>query len=149
AGDRTTEPFPIEADVWRGATWAALNFMFGERCGHVVPGSHGVCHADWTATRGDDRVVMNGGWHDAGDLSQGAVNTGEATYALFALAERLRARGGSDALLDAVLDEAKWGLDWLLRVRFDGGYRVGFAGNNLWTNGVLGDADDRSTEARN
>lgn len=149
AGDRTTEPFRIDHDAWRDATWAALNFMFGERCGHVVPGSHGVCHADWTATHGEERVVMNGGWHDAGDLSQGAVNTGEATYTLFALAERLRAQGGADALVDALLDEAKWGLDWLLRVRFDGGYRVGFAGNNLWTNGILGDADDRSAEARN
>ena len=32
-------------------------------------------------------ITMSGGWHDAGDLSQGVINTGEATYAMFALAE--------------------------------------------------------------
>mgnify|MGYP003694505297 CR=1 FL=1 len=41
------------------------------------------------------------------------------------------------------------GLDWVLRVRFDGGYRMGFASHNLWTNNVVGDADDRSREAKN
>ncbi|HSH45228.1 MAG TPA: glycoside hydrolase family 9 protein, partial [Longimicrobiales bacterium] len=149
AGDIATEPFRIGSDVWEESTWAALNFFAGERCGHPVPGSHGVCHTDWTATFGDQRIVMNGGWHDAGDLSQGMVNTGEATYALFALAERLRERGEEPELLAAVLDEARWGLDWVLRVRFDGGHRVGFAGNNLWTNGILGDEDDPTAEAKN
>lgn len=149
AGEARTRPFRIAADPWRGTIWKALNFFYAERCGHEVPGSHGVCHTDWTATFGDQRIVMNGGWHDAGDLSQGLVNTGEATYALFALAERLQQRGDDPELLQAVLDEAQWGLDWVMRVRFDGGYRIGFAGNNLWTDGILGTADDRSTEAKN
>jgi len=92
---------------------------------------------------------MNGGWHDAGDLSQGLVNTGEATYAMFALAERLQARGEDPALLERLLEEARWGLDWVLRVRFPGGYRIGFASNNIWTNGIIGDADDRTREALN
>src|SRR5690606_20758855 len=80
AGDVRTQPFRIDANVWRGTIWKAINFFFGERCGYAVPGSHGVDHADWLATHGDLRIVMNGGWHDAGDLSQGLVNTGEATY---------------------------------------------------------------------
>ena len=149
AGNLTTRPFAIDANVWRGTVWKAANFFFGERCGHVVAGSHGVCHMDWTATLGDKKIVMNGGWHDAGDLSQGLVNTGEATYALFALAERLTARGEDPEMLATILDEARWGLDWVMRVRFPGGYRIGFAGNNLWTNGIIGDADDRSREAKN
>ena len=149
AGDVRTPTFRVGADAWRGSIEKALNFFSGERCGHAVEGSHGVCHIDWTATLGGQRVPLNGGWHDAGDLSQGTVNTGEATYALFALAERLQVRGDDPALLARVLDEAKWGLDWLLRVRFDGGYRVYFASNNLWTNGRLGDADDRTREAKN
>ena len=149
AGDVRTQPFRIDADVWRGTIWKAINFFFGERCGYAVPGSHGVDHADWTATHGDLRIVMNGGWHDAGDLSQGMVNTGEATYAMFALAERLQARGEDPALLERLLEEAKWGLDWVLRVRFPGGYRIGFASNNIWTNGIIGDADDRTREALN
>lgn len=144
-----TRPFRIGDDVWSGTIREALNFFFGERCGFAVPGSHDVCHRDWQATHGDRKIIMNGGWHDAGDLSQGLVNTGEADYAMFDLAERMQARGEDPALLARLLDEAKWGLDWILKVRFDGGYRIGFAGNNIWTDGILGDADDRSREALN
>jgi hypothetical protein len=148
-GDARTRPFRIGDDVWKRTIWKALNFFYGNRCGYDVPGSHGVDHLDWFATHGDQRIVMSGGWHDAGDLSQGLINTGEATYALFALAERLYERGDDPALLARVIEEAKWGLDWVLRVRFDGGYRMGFASHNLWTNNIVGDADDRTREAKN
>ncbi|MGH7444887.1 MAG: glycoside hydrolase family 9 protein, partial [Longimicrobiales bacterium] len=149
AGDIHTRPFRIGDDVWQRTIWKALNFFYGNRCGFDVPASHGVDHLDWFASHGDERIVMSGGWHDAGDLSQGLVNTGEATYAMFALAEELAARGGDPALLARLLEEAKWGLDWVLRVRFDGGYRMGFSGHNLWTNNIVGDEDDRTREARN
>jgi hypothetical protein len=36
-----------------------------------------------------------------------------------------------------------------MRVRFDGGYRMAFASHNLWTNNIVGDADDRTREAKN
>jgi hypothetical protein len=149
AGDRLTRPFRIDENPWRGTILKVLNFFFGERCGFAVPGSHDVDHLDWFATHGDERIVLNGGWHDAGDLSQGMVNTGEATYAMFTLAQRLQENGSDPELLRTLVDEAKWGLDWVLRVRFDGGYRIGFASHNLWTNGNIGDADDRTREARN
>ncbi|HYD53945.1 MAG TPA: glycoside hydrolase family 9 protein [Gemmatimonadaceae bacterium] len=157
AGDRTTRPFRIGDDAWTASIWKTLNFFYGNRCGYDVPGSHGVDHLDWFATRGDQRITMSGGWHDAGDLSQGVINTGEATYAMLALAERLRADGGdpstgsgqAPALVARLLEEARWGLDWVLRVRFPGGYRMGFTNHNLWTNNIVGDADDRTREALN
>ncbi|MEX2325570.1 MAG: glycoside hydrolase family 9 protein, partial [Gemmatimonadaceae bacterium] len=142
-GDRKSRPFRISDDAWDGTIWKTLNFFYGNRCGFDVPGSHPVDHLDWFATHGSDSIVMSGGWHDAGDLSQGTVNTGEAVYAMFALAERLRERGGDPALVARVLEEAKWGLDWVMRVRFPGGYRLYFAPHNLWTNNIVGDADDR------
>jgi hypothetical protein len=147
AGSVATRPFSIGNDAWKPTIWKALNFFYGERCGFDVPGSHGVDHLDWFATHGNERITMSGGWHDAGDLSQGVINTGEATYSMFALAERV---GESDpALFARLVEEARWGLDWVLRVRFDGGYRIAFASHNLWTNNVVGDADDRSREAKN
>jgi len=149
AGDATTRPFRIGDDVWQETIWKVLNFFYGERCGFAVPGSHGVDHLDWFATHGEERISMAGGWHDAGDLSQGVINTGEATYAMFALAERVRALGNDTALVARIIEEAKWGLDWVLRVRFAGGYRMGFASHNLWTNNIVGDADDRAREAKN
>jgi hypothetical protein len=149
AGGIRTNPFSIGKGVWNNSIWKALNFFFGERCGYAVPGSHGIDHLDWFATHDDQKIVMSGGWHDAGDLSQGLVNTGEATFAMFALAEQLKKDPAQSQLLARVIDEAKWGLAWVLRVRFEGGYRIGFASHNLWTNNVVGDADDRSREAKN
>ncbi len=149
SGGTTTRPFRIGADAWDQSIWATLNFFYGERCGYAVPGSHGVDHLDWFATHGDQRITMAGGWHDAGDLSQGVINTGEATYAMFALAEQLAARGGDTALVTRLIEEATWGLDWVLRVRFAGGFRISFASHNLWTDNIAGTADDRSREARN
>lgn len=149
AGDTRTRPFRIGEDPWRGTILKALNFFAGQRCGYRAHDSHGIDHRDWFATHGDQRIVMNGGWHDAGDLSQGMINTGEATYAMFALAERLQARGDDPELIERLIEEARWGLEWVLRVRFDGGYRIGFASHNLWSNNIIGDADDRSREALN
>lgn len=149
AGNLRTRPFRIDDHVWKESIWKTINFFYGERCGFEVPGSHGVDHLDWFATHGDQRVVMNGGWHDAGDLSQGLINTGEATYAMFALAENLNQRGDDPALFKRLVEEAKWGLNWVLKVRFPGGFRVAFASHNLWTNGIIGDADDRLREAKN
>ena len=148
AGDVTSQPFiigPPGRDWWLSLQ-ATLNFFYGNRCGYHVPGVHNEDHKDWFATLGDQKVSMSGGWHDAGDLSQGIINTGEATYAMFALAERL---GDGHALAGRVREEAKWGLDWLMRVRFPGGYKVYFSSHNLWTNNVVGDADDRSRETKN
>jgi hypothetical protein len=149
AGDHTTRSFAISDTVWNGTIWKALNFFYGNRCGFDVPGSHGVDHLDWFATLGDRKIVMSGGWHDAGDLSQGVINTGEATYTMFALAERLQARRGDPKLIARLLEEARWGLDWVMRVRAPGGYRLAFASHNLWTNSKVGDADDRSREMKN
>ncbi len=149
AGNVTTKPFRIGDDAWTASIWKTLNFYYGNRCGFDVPGIHGVDHQDWFATLGNKRITMSGGWHDAGDLSQGVINTGEGTYAMFALAGRLSRDNGDPALIARLIEEAKWGLDWVMRVRFDGGSRVGFGSHNFWTNNIVGDADDRAVEAKN
>ena len=149
AGDVRSQPFRINATVWDETIAKTINFFHGERCGAVIPGLNEVCHRDWLAVHGDQKIVMNGGWHDAGDLSQGMVNTGEATHAMFALAADARASGRNPAWLPALVDEAKWGLAWIHKVRFPGGFRVGFASMNVWTNGIIGDADDRTATALN
>jgi hypothetical protein len=114
-----------------------------------VPGTHEACHIDWQASQGDRKVVMNGGWHDAGDLSQGLINTGEATHVMFSLAAEMRRTGRRPLWLPQLLEEAKWGLEWIHKVRFPGGHRVGFASMNLWTDGIIGNEDDRTAAALN
>ena len=149
AGDVATRPFKIGRDVWTGTVWKALNFFYAERCGMEIPGVHRVCHRDWQGVHGNRRMIINGGWHDAGDLSQGLVNTSEAVYAMLDLAERLRARGLQPELQRRLVAEAKWGLDWVLKTSFGDGYRITWATMGFWTNGILGDADDVSFQAAN
>lgn len=145
AGGITTRPFRIAETVWRDTIWKTINFYYCERCGFEVPGIHDVCHRDWQSVHGDRRIVINGGWHDAGDLSQGLINTAESAAAMFGLAERLRA---SDPVLSRrLIDEGRWGLDWLLRNRYGDGYRIAWATMDFWTDGILGTVDDVTFEA--
>jgi len=149
AGGIRSQPFRIDDDPWERTIRKALNFFYTERCGMDVPGVHSICHRDWTCVHDGKRILINGGWHDAGDLSQGVENTGEIDYALFSLAERIRHRGENPALYERVLEEAKWGLDWILKTSFGDGYRNGGSINSRRTNSIVGDDDDITTTARN
>jgi hypothetical protein len=149
AGDIETPPFRIGPDVWDVTVAKTVNFFYAERCGARIPGTHEICHRDWQASLGDKRIVMNGGWHDAGDLSQGLMNTGESTHAMFSLAADAVAAGRRPEWLPQLVEEALWGLQWIHNVRFPGGFRVGFASMNIWTDGIIGNADDRTAPALN
>lgn len=149
AGDSRTGSFPIAPDIWRETILKALNFLYGERCGMAIPGVHGICHRDWVSVHGDERIVINGGWHDAGDLTQGLGNTAEIVYGLFSLAERLHAGDADTELYQRLLQEARWGLDWVLKTRFGDGFRNQGAISSRWTDGILGTSDDLISTARN
>ncbi|MFC7481450.1 glycoside hydrolase family 9 protein [Luedemannella flava] len=91
-----------------------------------VPCQAGVC---------DYRLDVSGGWYDAGDHGKYVVNGGIATYQLLSEFERSKtatdvqaARGDSTLRLPErgngipdVLDEAKWELDFLLRMQVPAG----------------------------
>ena len=145
AGMLTTSPFPIGDDLWDRTIWDTVNFFYCERCGFSVPGVHDVCHTDWQMIHRGQRIAINGGWHDAGDLSQGIINTAEATTALFELAEKIRPR--NPALADRLIEEAQWGLDWVMKTRFGDGYRCDWATMDFWTDGVIGTSDDVTVDA--
>ena len=147
AGDIRTKPFPINHEVWRESIWKTLNLFFCERCGTNVAGIHDACHLDWRAVSNGREIFINGGWHDAGDLSQGLVNTAEATYAMFDLAARLAE--SDKGLADRLIEEARWGLRWVHKTRFGDGHRVTWATMDFWTDGQLGNVDDVLGEVRN
>ncbi len=149
AGDRETRSFPIGDEVWTASLWKAINFFYVERCGFAVPGVHDICHRDWVLNHGDKKLIVNGGWHDAGDLSQSLGNTAEAAYAMYSLAERLEQRGENPALCARLIEEANWGLDWLLKVTFHDGFRPNFSTMDRWTDGILGTLDDVPAQAGN
>jgi hypothetical protein len=149
AGDAVTHPFGIGPNVWRQTILKAINLLYSERCGMAIPGVHGICHRDWTVVHGDQRIVINGGWHDAGDLTQSLGNTAEIVYSLFSMAERLHARAEDPELYERLVEEARWGLDWVLKTRFGDGFRNQGSVNSRWTDGILGNSDDITSTARN
>ncbi len=149
AGNVASKPFRIGDDVYERTIWKALNFFYAERCGMDIPGVHGNEHQDWICVHGDKRMVINGGWHDAGDLSQSFEGTAEITYSLLSMAEKLHARNNNPALNNRVLEEAKWGLDWVLKTRFGDGYRNTGSINSRRTDNITGDDDDVVATAQN
>lgn len=148
AGEATSRPFPIGHDAYLSAAWKTLNFFFAERCGFPVQGAHAECHMDVMSRHPDGRQkCVAGGWHDAGDLTQDGRNTMECTLAMMELAEA--ARETEPELYDRALEEARWGLDWLMRIRWGDGYRhcgriIGF-----YTDNIIGTTDDVVTQAEN
>ena len=148
AGKELTRPFVIGDDAWNSSVWKAINFMYSERCGTVIPGIHGICHQDDYTLHGDKRIVINGGYHDAGDLTA-TGNVTAMTYALLSYAERLQQQQEDPALRDRLLEEARWGLAWILKTSFGDGYRSTGQLISYWTNGIMGDADDRFGQAVN
>lgn len=148
AGDTLTRSFRIGDDAWKSSIWKAINFMYSERCGTEIPGIHGRCHQDIYTMHGDQRIVVNGGYHDAGDLSA-TGHTPAMAYALFSLAESLKRQEEDPVLTDRLLEEARWGLNWVLKTRFGDGYRSTGQLVSYWTDGIMGDGDDRFGQAVN
>ncbi|MCL1793791.1 MAG: glycoside hydrolase family 9 protein [Oscillospiraceae bacterium] len=140
-GDRTTMPFRIDNTPWESAVWKTINFFYQERCGFDVPGIHLPCHIDCFAEHPDGRrISVGGGWHDAGDLSQGQCNTSESAHAFLDMAETVKDK--DHVLYERLLAEARWGLEWMMRTRFGDGYRCVWTTIGIWTKNIIGDDDD-------
>jgi hypothetical protein len=148
-GSLKTEPFPIGDDIWMDPLFKGINFFFCERCGFAVPGIHGVCHEDWQGIHGDVKKSINGGWHDAGDLSQGTWRTAMGVYAMTEVVGQLRDRDSRPALQERVVDELTWGLKWLLKTRFGDGFRSSWSTLRIYTDNKIGTVDDVITAAKN
>ncbi|MCL6458320.1 MAG: glycoside hydrolase family 9 protein, partial [Gorillibacterium sp.] len=149
AGAITSEPFAIGSaeELWHASVWKALNFIFCERCGYPVPGIHGSCHADIIAKHAGTIMSFNGGWHDAGDVSQQMIQTAEVTLSLFEIAEKVKSF--DEDLYLRLLEEGEWGLDFMLKTRFGDGYRATSAGITRWTDGWIGNMDDAEARVHN
>lgn len=134
-GDATSLPFTIGTGAGAGWSDALLEFMRQQRCGYN-PWLGTNCHqldgrtAYGPLTNGTP-IDVRGGWHDAGDLLKYLLTSANATAQLllaFDLTPRPRpnapgfadltdARGNPDPNgIPDLLDEARWGLDWMLKL---------------------------------
>ncbi|MBK7711768.1 MAG: glycoside hydrolase family 9 protein [Bacteroidales bacterium] len=147
-GGITTGKFPIGENAWLSAAWRTLNFFYAERCGFDQPGIHQVCHKDIFCIHPDGRrIAVNGGWHDAADLTQGVGNTARGIISMLELANTVKSMHPD--LYTRLLEEGRWGLNWLLNTRFGDGYRDGGMIVGIWTDNMIGTKDDMVTTAKN
>lgn len=142
-GNVSTKPFYVNRNIWDNSAWRVLNFIFCERCGYPIPGMHGACHSDLNATFDGKIFPFNGGWHDAADMSQQVLQSGEIIYSLLEMANRAKEKGNKQLFL-RMQEEAEFGIDCILKARLGNGYRAQTWGTNLWTDGFIGTKDDSS-----
>jgi hypothetical protein len=148
-GDIESGSFRVDENIWLQPVFKAINFFFCERCGYNVPGIHLECHKDWQGFKGEEKKIINGGWHDAGDLSQGSWRTAMATFAMMNNLEYLQQRDDVTELADRIRNEVAWGLKWLLKTRFGDGYHMSFSVMRIYTDNKPGTIDDVVSPARN
>lgn len=131
-GNTRSPSFRIAPDVYKGAADFALRYMRQQRT-LFNPYLKDSCHthdgftlyASKAGLPDSTRIEVGGGWHDASDYLQYATTSANATYHLLAayrdfpgvFGDQQQANGldGKNGIAD-VLDEAKWGLDWLLKM---------------------------------
>ena len=129
AGSATSPEFSIAEDVYEGAADFAMKYMRQQRSGYN-PYLKDSCHTDDGYTMygpmpDSTHIDVSGGWHDATDYLQYAMTSANATYHLLAayrdfprvFSDLHLANGlpGENGVPD-VFDEARWGLDWLLKM---------------------------------
>jgi len=131
-GDTESPAFRISEDVYKGAADFCLRYMRQQRTGfnpflkdscHTHDGY--VLYGEKAGIKDSTYVDVVGGWHDASDYLQYATTSANATYHLlmayrdfpkvFTDEKLSNGLDGKNGMAD-VLDEAKWGLDWLLKM---------------------------------
>lgn len=138
-----TPTFRIGEKIWEDSGWKVLNFLFCQRCGYPVPGKHATCHVDLMSKHDGRSISYAGGWHDAGDLSQQTLQTGDVTFSLLEAYNKLKDK--NPALAARLREEAEWGLEFVLKNRYGDGYRASSMGLLIWQDGVFNTLDDISS----
>ena len=129
AGNAKSPFFKINRDVYKGSADFCLQYMRQQRSG-FNPFLKDSCHNhDGYTMYGpmpdSTHIDVVGGWHDASDYLQYSATSANATYHLLAayrdfpkvFGDEKQANGldGKNGIAD-VLDEAKWGLEWLMKM---------------------------------
>lgn len=147
--NRKTNLFEISENPYKSSIWKSLQFLRTLRCGENVENVHSACHLNCrTVNKNGDSVPNFGGWHDAGDVSQFEICTAEMAQAILELYEKVK---NTDKVLGKrLLEEARVGIDWLLRTAFSNGERALAVGYRIWrknelkkdNTGVLGNVSE-------
>jgi peptidoglycan/xylan/chitin deacetylase (PgdA/CDA1 family) len=134
AGNAVSPVFSISPKAYEGASDFILKYMRQQRCGYN-PFLLDSCHRHDGfivdhPTRTGEIIDVKGGWHDATDYLQYVTTSANAVYQLLfayqknpgAYKDEFTANGhpGANGIPD-ILDEARWGVEWLLKMNPDSG----------------------------
>lgn len=129
AGNAKSPEFPINTNVYDGTADFVLNYMRQQRCGYN-PFIADSCHTHdgyivYHPTKTGRHIDVIGGWHDAGDYLQYTTTSANAIYQMMTaykanpdcFGDEYNANGqkGANGIPD-IIDEIKWGLDWLVKM---------------------------------
>lgn len=132
AGNAVSPKFRIDNAIYKGTADKLLQYMRQQRCGYN-PFLKDSCHRDdgriiFSAAHDGGKISAYGGWHDASDYLKYVTTSANAVFEMLfayqqnstAFTDHFDANGnaGSNGVPD-ILDEAKWGLDWLVRLNPD------------------------------
>lgn len=137
--DKIYASFEVSNKQYSSIRDSVLAFFKSQRCGYTNPSNHDVCHiADATEiydvqnNKLSTSADLTGGWHDAGDYIKFINTTAFTTYMLLFSYEFDPVRYGQDFnynQIPDVLEEAKVGLDWLLKCYLGEGKLVNIVQN--------------------
>jgi hypothetical protein len=132
SGTIKSPEFEIGEEVYKGTADFCLRYMRQQRTGfnpylkdscHTHDGY--VLYGEKAGIKDSTHIDVVGGWHDATDYLQYSTTSANAVYHLLmayrdspgAFRDEKLANGldGTNGIAD-VLDEARWGLDWLLKM---------------------------------
>ncbi|MBK8804811.1 MAG: glycoside hydrolase family 9 protein [Fibrobacteres bacterium] len=125
---RKSALFSVKHGVYGDLYKNALRCFSTIRCGAAVHDEragidHPICHRQDTL-RSDTNATgdFHGGWHNAGDFGKWVHEASISVASFLWLAELDRRRSGQElAPSQALLDEARWGLEWILRMQREDG----------------------------
>ena len=133
AGLENSYSFTIRDKVYDGLLDDTVKMLYLQRCGTQVNDSkfgHSACHTSKAKVYGtNDYIDVSGGWHDAGDYGRyvvpGAKAVADILYAYIddpaAFSDGIGIAESGNGTAD-VLDEARFELEWMLKMqRNDGG----------------------------
>jgi|WetSurSiteA1Bulk_404760.scaffolds.fasta_scaffold01320_8 endoglucanase len=126
--------FNISTEVYDGSADFLLHYMRQQRCGYN-PFLHDSCHTRdgyiiYQSGSDSAHIDVTGGWHDATDYLQYTATSANAVYQMLlaywqnpgAFGDSYLANGeaGVNGIPD-IIDEVKWGIDWLIKMNPDSG----------------------------
>src|SRR5688572_17943585 len=132
AGGARSPEFEIGNEVYKGAADFCLRYMRQQRTGfnpflkdscHTRDGY--VLYGEKAGIKDSTYIDVVGGWHDATDYLQYSTTSANAAYHLLMSYRDFPTVFGDEKLANGldgkngtadVLDEARWGLDWLLKM---------------------------------